>query len=366
MTVFGTIMGTTDLVWGYYADGYFDRRAVNAATHSVSGTSVGIASAGGIFYHPTTYKSVFTTTSGFRDITGELMDVGVRSGYWSQVADTDEKVTIIRQRSTGSEIASNSNKRYALNVRCLRYEGTTVTFDANGGAKPPRALTRAAGTTITKPGAPEVAPSIQYRCIAWSDSDMETGEKYIFGETYTVPSADKSLYAVWEPAINFYTVTESSNILSPDDDKYSTDAWRGTVSNGKNGSYQSIANYTSEKVFPYISTTILADYAGVMSWDNARNYCNAKEPLGTWRLPRASEISLIYKNNPENVMVGTEAVFTGIWTGTEVSSDNALQIYPYNYLAYETPDRGKVVSASKESTSGYVRCIKNVVPLKTK
>lgn len=82
--------------WGYYADGYFDRRkprSIESNTGSgtattppcVVGSGANIAYWGILFYNPTTYASLFLPATGYRDAAnGELRMPGLGGFLWAQ------------------------------------------------------------------------------------------------------------------------------------------------------------------------------------------------------------------------------------------------------------------------------------------
>ncbi len=82
--------------WGYYADGYFDRRkprSVESNTGSgivttppcAVGSGTDIAYWGILFYNPTTYTSLFLPATGYRDAAnGELQMPGLGGFLWTQ------------------------------------------------------------------------------------------------------------------------------------------------------------------------------------------------------------------------------------------------------------------------------------------
>jgi hypothetical protein len=91
----GTNSNTDNSVWGYYADGYFDRRPiVNAsgtgavAISAVANTGPEAAYIGRLFYNPSTtnptYASVFFPAPGFRYWqNGALHNAGGNGAYWT-------------------------------------------------------------------------------------------------------------------------------------------------------------------------------------------------------------------------------------------------------------------------------------------
>jgi len=85
-----SIPSTDNSVWGYYADGFFDRRTITdgpgAYSETNSSVSVGdnqIAHIGRLFFNPDNYASLFFPTAGYRSYTGNLQDVGHIGYYWT-------------------------------------------------------------------------------------------------------------------------------------------------------------------------------------------------------------------------------------------------------------------------------------------
>ena len=88
----GNSLGTSPVnpntAWGYYADGFFDRRQVVSAPGVDAGSAVSvtderIAYTGGLFYNPNTYASLFFPAGGNRESGGLLTAGGVSGYYWS-------------------------------------------------------------------------------------------------------------------------------------------------------------------------------------------------------------------------------------------------------------------------------------------
>ncbi len=91
--------GTTNnenLVFGYYADGYFDRRTIGASEgdtpypeSTVEQGTQNVAYMGFVFYNPNTHASLFFPASGFRIYTnGALFRSGSGGGYWTSTTYT--------------------------------------------------------------------------------------------------------------------------------------------------------------------------------------------------------------------------------------------------------------------------------------
>ena len=146
----GTNLNSDNSIWGYYADGFFDRRAPQtargqAATISANdeGSAVAISSAdvayiGKLFFNPTTNASLFFPGVGYRFWqSGALYDAGARARYWtstsqSQSNSTSKNAWFLYFYSTvgsvntymgyddeGSKL-SNSSKTSGGMVRCVK------------------------------------------------------------------------------------------------------------------------------------------------------------------------------------------------------------------------------------------------------
>lgn len=117
---------TDNGVWGYYADGFFDRREITSsisnAVHSsvcASTTDTRAAYIGFLFYNKYNNASLFFPAGGFRTIGGALgNNAGGYSYLWSASAESG---------STGSDmgIAKNTayhfgdGRSYGMNIRCV-------------------------------------------------------------------------------------------------------------------------------------------------------------------------------------------------------------------------------------------------------
>jgi len=83
-------------IWGYYADGYFDRSQPitslgTSATplSAVATNSVNVAYAGRLFFNPISNASLFFPSGGYRESTnGTLLGAGRRARYWSSTSYT--------------------------------------------------------------------------------------------------------------------------------------------------------------------------------------------------------------------------------------------------------------------------------------
>ncbi|MCL2596797.1 MAG: BACON domain-containing protein [Paludibacter sp.] len=114
-------------VWGYYADGFFDRRQItngvgtNPGTgSSVSTTNYQIAHRGRLFYNPTTNASLFFPAAGYRHYTmGVLYYLGDFGYYYSSSSSGMGTPWYLGARiNMAAALAMYST--YGLSVRCVK------------------------------------------------------------------------------------------------------------------------------------------------------------------------------------------------------------------------------------------------------
>jgi hypothetical protein len=123
--------GNTDnSVWGMYADGFFDRRAISDGV--TVGTRSSIACQGRLFYNPATLGSVFLPASGSLAQTSAPLKIGEESMYWTTTtSDTPNwGMTAMSLHISGNDANRHidSNKSDAYPVRCVVNEGPLRTF----------------------------------------------------------------------------------------------------------------------------------------------------------------------------------------------------------------------------------------------
>jgi hypothetical protein len=125
--------GTTSIigsVWGFYADGFFDRRSHTHAAYGsgtpVANTAVSIATKdvayiGRLFYNRDNKRSLFFPASGYRYISdGNLNNSGGSGYYWSSsTAHTSTNAFLLSLSSIGAN-RSNTGRHYGGSVRCVR------------------------------------------------------------------------------------------------------------------------------------------------------------------------------------------------------------------------------------------------------
>ena len=122
-------------IWGYYADGFFDRLPVGTSPNGVDSTTVSynpsnlsapsnasVAYAGLLIYNPTTAASLFLPTSGLRESNnGALTDTGAMSAYWTSTLNGENGWAFYITPSS-SYIYNNAPQSNGASVRCVKYD----------------------------------------------------------------------------------------------------------------------------------------------------------------------------------------------------------------------------------------------------
>lgn len=126
----GRVGNADNSVWGYYADGFFDRREISDSDTGHAGTAVAtgtanVAYTGRLFFNPTTNASLFIPASGYRNYTtgqplsGQLREAGEDGSYWtSSVGPQYGWLLNVRLTDFAGQIISS--RIYGFTVRCVR------------------------------------------------------------------------------------------------------------------------------------------------------------------------------------------------------------------------------------------------------
>ncbi len=76
-----------NVIWGYYADGFFDRRQIVSASYgyavSRDGGDSRVGYTGMLFYNPDSKASLFFPALGYRTVSGNLSADGMMGYYWT-------------------------------------------------------------------------------------------------------------------------------------------------------------------------------------------------------------------------------------------------------------------------------------------
>ena len=117
----GAFSNTQNSDWGYYADGYFDRRTpANSATgvpFSVVATGNDVAYVGRVFYNTTTSASVFFPAAGYRN-SGTLAVAGAEGHYTTAASQANTTIWGLTMSSSTAGMMINERAE-GLTIRCV-------------------------------------------------------------------------------------------------------------------------------------------------------------------------------------------------------------------------------------------------------
>ena len=120
-------------VFGYYADGFFDRRATETApSDTASGTfgkgavalsSVNAGFKGTLIFNPYSYNSIFLPCTGYRNASNMQL-VGYRSYYWMSTVwnSSNKPQSCLFVGGTLYAAAYRQNRTMSFNIRCVKDE----------------------------------------------------------------------------------------------------------------------------------------------------------------------------------------------------------------------------------------------------
>ena len=140
------VAGGTNNVWGYYADGYFDRRQLVNSPTGESASTVNVASTeiaymGRLYWNVATNASLFFPGAGSRIGTppSNLHNTGSSSTYWSNTyAGSSMAWTINSSKSlVGSQASSATETSYTVRCvsdYCIPVSGVSLTRTPSSGA----------------------------------------------------------------------------------------------------------------------------------------------------------------------------------------------------------------------------------------
>jgi len=124
----GASTNTDNAHFGYYADGFFDRRKIVASPNGTPSSAVSagdhnIAYAGYLFFNPSDNTSLFFPVCGKRAGTdGRLQSTGTYGAYWSTTAYSDAAHAWALTFDNHTAGQSHIKKSEAISIRCVRNE----------------------------------------------------------------------------------------------------------------------------------------------------------------------------------------------------------------------------------------------------
>jgi hypothetical protein len=125
------IISNDNSAWGYYADGFFDRREINNFSYGEDGTtrtavawtSSSVAHIGRVFFNKYNNASLFFPISGYRfENDGRLMEAGESGSYWSSSSPSvgDEEDAWYMRISSELVRQRYGIRVFGFSVRCVR------------------------------------------------------------------------------------------------------------------------------------------------------------------------------------------------------------------------------------------------------
>ena len=109
-------------VWGYYADGFFDRRQIS--NNKVSATTNDVAYIGNLFYNTNTNASLFFPAAGNRkyasdNTAGNLQFAGNNGYYWTSSTGNSNSSWFL---TVSSSVVSMSYqvRAFGMVIRCVK------------------------------------------------------------------------------------------------------------------------------------------------------------------------------------------------------------------------------------------------------
>ena len=121
-----TVSNIDNYLYGYYADGFYDRRAIDRASGSNGIVAAGTKDAaygGGLFYNPTTGASLFLPVGGYRsNSSGNLNSAGFFAYYITRFEDPENYsyTYALSMQNEGWLVMSGIIKSQGNNIRCVK------------------------------------------------------------------------------------------------------------------------------------------------------------------------------------------------------------------------------------------------------
>jgi len=215
---------------GYVFDGWNTLSGGGGTTYAPGGTAV--MSAPGVVLYAQWTANVYTVSYNLAGGSGTTP--GSQSAIYLEEVTLEDSSTFSRTGYTftgwglnpgagGGQAAGETFRMPAANViMYAQWQANTytLTYAANGGVNPPAAVQVATDDTTAVAGEGSMARA-GYWFSGWSTTDDSTGTLFAVGDSFTMPAADDTLYALW--VSNLYNLTYNPNGGSGSrDDTYGT------------------------------------------------------------------------------------------------------------------------------------------------
>lgn len=214
----GTASNVNNVIWGYYADGFFDRRELNPASSqgtgskaniAVSWTNGSVAYAGNLFYNPVTNASLFFPAAGYRNnFNGAVTSAGDDGFFWTSTS-YDKDIAWGLNTSYSSAKSSYYSRASAFNLRCVESPYYTITFYANGGSFSDGTTVKTIKITQGNSGYLLPQPANAPNGTGYAVWSTQASGSLSLDNTYSpqlkiTPSEDRTYYASWSSSRLFF------------------------------------------------------------------------------------------------------------------------------------------------------------------
>ncbi len=126
---YGVAKAVGNLDWGYYADGFFDRRPIgtpqNIVTYDsnsvVAYNTSTVAYIGALLFNPYNNASIFIPAAGWRDVvTGSLDASGAQSYIWTATSTQSNWATFLVLNRGLASYHGPADRSHGISIRCVK------------------------------------------------------------------------------------------------------------------------------------------------------------------------------------------------------------------------------------------------------
>jgi hypothetical protein len=120
----GNALRSPNSVWGFYADGFFDRRMPGVSHNNIANSTVAagtnqVAYIGSLLFNPTTGYHLFFPAAGHRGITGVPVSLGGSALYFSGTQLDEINTWCLELTRVGGATIDYVWRSDGLSIRCV-------------------------------------------------------------------------------------------------------------------------------------------------------------------------------------------------------------------------------------------------------
>lgn len=285
------------------------------------------------------------------------------------------KVTAVKV--TGQRAACTFTPASAESTGAVAFSGSTTTFTVAGASATAPGVGKGAATRFGEPMMIEPQTASTY-VLTVTVTTEKGGDMVMTVPARSYPEGVSTKVWLKLSAFGFMAEATIADWAAPEDlgiastaacvpVYYGNSAQNGGVTTGlsgsttvsydsyttaSNGSYQTSEALALANEKPFYELEVAMDKEGTLNkWQDAWQVCKDKlTDGGGWRLPRCSELKLIYNNlSSLNTEYGFYPIAGAYWSGTEASAD---KVYSLNF------DNGTSSQVAKSGVSFQVRCVR--------